>query len=819
YELAGSPEDELRVLEAVKQYQALSGRTQNRYFELLLARNPQRLVQLSSEPSGRGDAAVNFIVAHADAALALPAVATRGASEAPVWRPAYTALVGLYFANSSAQIQGAFRTALAEASIGERLARPVDRKQSLAGDVWFYYGSRYGEYLGVTKKGDPEDYLPAELEHTPTRAAAYFTTALYYEDAGDLNRAVSDYQHVADLDSGRIDVHNRLAGIYWKQKHPDEASSEWRRALQLLKVQVTTEKTQETFWGDFAATVSNLASHQLLTQLQPEISEILHDYVKRNGSYRLQPLLESLLPRMESPGAASALLLDLSADTAEKLSFLRQYAGADTRLKLDREPIFQRLLGLAQDAAQKSEGVAHEYAQQEFESLQVQWLQYLLEKKQFDRVRSELASLPQSTWQRKAELVSIQLKVAAQAGGLDAILDGYRADVDHAPSAELLRKAATEFQQTGDQQSARKVLEFVFTREIDQHNLTAANMLGLAEIRIQSGDLESGVALLRRMTLVVGNPFETQDAAAALLVRTGHPAQGATFLDELVKAVPWNAQYRGRLAQAQVAAGENVDAARKQLAAIASDRYVAYEDRVAFGDGISGAVPGSLGSGELDFLAQGGGSAGNVNPDQPFFFFARVKAARTLPAKERVRLLRAALEDNPSGEAARVPLLKAASEAGDYHLSIAAMKPYLSAGNLENALNANLGTEDETQAEDQPSPGDDTSRLFARLPLKERAEISRELGTAFQNIKSLTQALPYLQRAYRLETDAGLKAQINKQVQQIRFTQRRQAANRARQPEIHSDLEQQHVVRPRLPEQAASSAPRTVAQLPKGGAR
>ncbi|HEU4416167.1 MAG TPA: hypothetical protein VFT65_15370, partial [Candidatus Angelobacter sp.] len=47
YELAGSPEDELRVLEAVKQYQALSGRTQNRYFELLLARNPQRLVQLS----------------------------------------------------------------------------------------------------------------------------------------------------------------------------------------------------------------------------------------------------------------------------------------------------------------------------------------------------------------------------------------------------------------------------------------------------------------------------------------------------------------------------------------------------------------------------------------------------------------------------------------------------------------------------------------------------------------------------------------------------------------------------------------------------
>jgi len=36
-------------------------------------------------------------------------------------------------------------------------------------------------------------------------------------------------------------------------------------------------------------------------------------------------------------------------------------------------------------------------------------------------------------------------------------------------------------------------------------------MLGLADIRIQAGDLEGGVNLLRRMTLVVGNPFETQD--------------------------------------------------------------------------------------------------------------------------------------------------------------------------------------------------------------------------------------------------------------------------------------------------------------------
>src|SRR4029077_5457246 len=345
---------------------------------------------------------------------------------------------------------------------------------------------------------------------------------------------------------------------------------------------------------------------------------------------RLQPLLRSTLPRLESPGAASAMLLDLSSDAPEKLSFLRQFTSERSGLKIDQEPIYRRMLELAQDAAQKAEGMAREYSQQEFEGLQMQWLQYLLENKQYDRLRTELAALPKSMWERRTDLVPIQLKLAAQTGGLDSIIDGYRTDAVHAPSAEVLRKTATELQQAGDKQSARKILEFVFTREIEDRNLTAANMLGLADIRIQAGDLEGGLALLKRMTLVVGNPFETQDAAAALLVRTGHPAQAISFLEELVKAVPWNAQYRGRLAQAQIAANQNVEAARKELIAVVSDRFVAYEDRIAFAEGLEGAAPGSLGSAELDYLAHGAGAAGNISPDQPFFFAARIKAAKSL---------------------------------------------------------------------------------------------------------------------------------------------------------------------------------------------
>ena len=447
------------------------------------------------------------------------------------------------------------------------------------------------------------------------------------------------------------------------------------------------------------------------------------------------------------------------------------------------------------------------------------WLQFLLDGKQYDRVRSGLSELPRSMWERQTQLFQVQLKMAAQSGGLDAIVDSYSADPEHAPSAEVLRKTATELQQDGDKQSARKILEFVFTREIENRNLTAANMLGLADIRLQAGDLEGGMALLRRMTLVVGDPFETQDQAAALLMRAGHPAEAMLFLEELAKAVPWNADYRVRLAQARIAAKQNVDAANvdaanKDLVAVASAAGVTYETRLSAARSLSGAPP-ELGSKELNLMVEGQTASAN-DANQPYFFAARLKAAETLPAAARIGLLRAALEDNPAGEAARVPLLKAATETGDYYLAIATMKPYLAGGNLESAFDNQQAPEEEEEPVAEDWRTEHSVRAFAKLPAKERAEISRDLGIAFEKTNALAQALPYLRKAYRLETDPAAKTQINKEVQQIRLVQRRRAANRVRQPDVHSELEQEHVVRPRLPEPALSTPPGPQSPTRKG---
>lgn len=810
FNLAGSPDDELRVLRKID---AISPINEDRYYELLLAKAPQQLESYAAVKYRR-DAVANFLLTHSDANRTLAAIHAGRLERPAVWDSSYTSLVGLYFNDASSQIQQAFQTALADGTIGDRLSKPAGRDQALAGDIWFYYGSRYGEYLGATKKGDPEDFLPAQMERTPAGPAAYFNTALYYDDAGDLPRAMADYQHVMELAPQRIDVHNRMAAIYWKQKQNDQAVAEWKRVLEMLKVQASRGGV-ETFWGDYSATVANLATRHLLGQFQADVNQILHSYVKANGTYRATALLRSTLPRLESKSAATALVLELGNDAPEKLSFLREILDSTTDLRLDPEPVYARVLGLAREHAEKSEGGEHEYAQSDFEALQVGWLQYLFKTKQHDRVRDELKALPASTWEsRQADLVPLQLRVAALNNTLEAIVDGYRADLEHAPPNETLRKAAMELQQSGDKPSARKLLELVFAREIENHNLTAPNMLGLADIRIQSGDLESGVGLLRRMALVVGNPFETQDPAAALLMRTGHPAEAVAFLDELVKAVPWNADYRLRLAQAQMAAGQNSDAARKDLATVASTSTVTYETRMNAARALQGGSTSDLGSRELNLMA----SSGPISPgdgNQPFFSAARVKAAESLPASLRIVLLRAALEDDPSNDAARVPLLKAAAASGDYELAVAVMKPYLQNSTFDAAFRGRSGAEEDDDLEPEAS-GDGSLRDFMKLPAKEWAEINRDLGQAFVRTGSPEQGIVYLSRAYKLEADAAIKQQINKEVQQLRAAQRRRATNLARQPIIRTELEQQHVVRPRVPEPASSGPPRNVEPARKG---
>jgi hypothetical protein len=159
--------------------------------------------------------------------------------------------------------------------------------------------------------------------------------------------------------------------------------------------------------------------------------------------------------------------------------------------------------------------------------------------------------------------------------------------------------------------------------------------------------------------------------------------------------------------------------------------------------------------------------------------------------------------------------LQAASEAGDYHLALADMRPLMSGMDWQNFINA-----ERQFGEGNPYPAlreENSPRLFANLTPRETAEIARELATAYEKTGSQSEALPYLQRAYRLEADTKLKSQLNREVQQIQAALRRSAINQTRRPVIHSALEQENLVRPRLPEQTRAIQAGPKDHVRKGG--
>ena len=148
-------------------------------------------------------------------------------------------------------------------------------------------------------------------------------------------------------------------------------------------------------------------------------------------------------------------------------------------------------------------------------------------------------------------------------GKLEPILK--RDDIE----SEQLKQAAANLRLAGDAASARRLLEVLYTRELDGNNLDPSNFLGLAEVRLESNDAAGALALLRRMTLVAGEPFETLTLAAELLGRFNRKTEALEFWEARAKAAPWDHDTAIQLAIAKSDAG-----ALRRLAANNQARYV-----------------------------------------------------------------------------------------------------------------------------------------------------------------------------------------------------------------------------------------------------
>ena len=819
YSSAGDTPNELRLLASA--FALTSGMDQShqqRYFQLLLERNPDQLVAIASAWHSVGEQATEFALSNGGASLAHAVVQARARIRTPVWSKSYNALVGLYFNENSLEVRNAFVGALGDATVGERVSSRVDRSQQLAGGNWFYYGSRYGEYLGSARQGNAEDFLAAGLEESPVTAANYLTVADYYMGAGDTKRAIQEYEHTLDLDPTRVDAHDDLALAHYKQGDHAGALAQWKLALAQLLRDINNAQVPETFWQDFGRTCDQMRTRHLFADLKPDAETIIRTYLRHNGNWRSNGVLQPAYAAAGDPAAATQWLVDLSSSAADSAQVLGDVADANWIPLAQRAPIYQRVLDLKAAAMAGLAGAAHDSAQQDLAGWQMRWISYLVKTKQYQQAADAIAALPGETrTAQSAALVPLDLRSAAQLGTLDARIGSYRAVPETVPSSDLLRTAAKQLFEAGDKQSARKILEFVFTREIDEHQLVASNFLGLAELRIASGDMPGALDLLRRMAAVVGNPFENLGPAAALLEKTGHKAEAIEFLDRLVKSSPWDPSYQLRLAKVKLASGEDPASAETALAAIASGSNNAYGIRSQAATSLAGKSQSDLGSGELNFLAGNTGGASAASADKFYFYEARTKAAQAVSDPQvKMDLLSHCTVDFPRRDEARLPIFHAAVGLHKDALALAVIQPL-----FQQFAQAYIAAREEKQiVSDGTTSDDDDEQVWVattvaqKLTRSQQIQVAQELGEILLHLKRAPEALAYFQTARRLETAAANRRLLGKKIADVKVQLRIQEQNAARQPILHEALEQDRIVRPRLIARAKPSSP-----VSKGGVR
>lgn len=823
YRSAGDEQSEIRTLSTVFYANMLDPNRQQRYFHLLLEKQPQELVRIAAVwNSASSEPAADYAIEHGDAALAHAVVQARSKSRAPVWGSAYNALVGLYFSEPTPEINNSFLAAIGDDPISVRLAKPVDRAKQLAGNTWFYYGSRYGEYAGISKLRNPDDFLPAILEESPASGSGYLMLADYYSGAGDTKKAIADYDRTLELSPERPDIYDKLAVSYYRQGDRAAALAQWKQAFAVLTKQLNSARVPESFWRDFGRTCDQLHSRHLFAELKPDADAIVRTYLRHNGTWLSNAVIHSAYAAQPDAASATAWLLDVSSSASDPARVLGDLTDAPWIPVAQRAPIYQRILELKEAEVGKLEGVERDNAQQELESWQVRWIQYLVRARRYPEAAAAIAALPQETREsQKNSVIPLELEVAAQLETLGAKLAGYRAEPPSAPPGDLLRNAAHNLFESGDKQSARKILELVFAREIEDHRLIAANFLGLAEIRLASGDTPGALDLLRRLVVAVGSPFENLDPAAALLEKTGHNAEAIEFLGQLVKSAPWEPSYRLRLAKAKLAVGSDTANATAALVQVAATPATSYDLRLKASATLAGQAHPDLGSGELNLLA-GTGPIAAGNADRFYYYEARIKAAQqTSDTQAKVQLLSHCVIDFPRRDAARVPLFEASIAGHSDNYALGIIEPLFETQFLRNQPSTAENEEEEivsSGSEDEETPLESNIRGAAdeQLSRTQQARVAEMIADTMTRLERYNDALSYYQTARNLQTAASPRQSLARRIAEMKLILRIEHENTAREPILHEALEQDRVVRPRL---AARAAPASKNALPKGGVK
>jgi cellulose synthase operon protein C len=773
YRASGNTGAELRVLQRWHARSLLTGATFDRY-ALLLSVQPQRTIAAITQDKRpeSGNGLVNYTLSRGSAALAQQAITARGAVLAnPLWTQAYTSLAGLYFTSNAAPVNAAFNNILGDMTIGSRVGKPLDRDKQLAGDQWFYYGGRYGEYLSAIKQPGADDYLPAPIEATPGQSQAYFDLAEYHRESGNPTAAAADYRNALELRPTRADVHDRLAVIAAQAGRAGEAAAEWKLALAALTNMMNRSAVPQQFWQDLNQTIRHAGDARMIPALRPDLDTLLTTYVRRNGAYQFDAVADNLVNASPDAGIGLTWILDLSKSASDQVRFLSVLLDRDWVTPAQKDSLYARIVEAAQAQAAQKFGDEQLNARRELWNWQLAWADNLYDLRQTGRAAQLLAQIPvEARIAYQERIVSLEIRLAVRSNSLAKQLAQYEEPVP----IDSLRAAAAELQRESNPAPARRVLEYVYLHELNVGRLDMSNFLGLAEVRLGDNDVPAAVQLLRRMALVSPPPheggfFDELEPAASLLEQNGHPKEAGEFLTAWVKAEPWSSAAKMRLATVQGSVPALTEVATSQQADYATRLNAARAIRALKGDPLTAADPELIAISSQQLPA-------DVQTASPYASNLRAAVAsiqRDPATQERLLLAVAAVDVDTS----RLPIFKAA---------LAARHDPLAAAIGRSMLPAYLRDQNEVQ----PNAADTFLKF---LPGPDRLTVARGLGEVNQRLGNAKAALRFYLIAQQIQASDPVKRSADTLRAQLDLELR----NAARRPLVSNNIDQDHLVRPR----------------------
>jgi hypothetical protein len=745
FHASGDEAQEFRLLQTRFQRNAAIPQL-DRYLTLLYARDPRQAIELARTGSGANvrNASATKVLEHGDPQLTRDAMQARGSGISVVWTRAYTGLAGLYLADNSPQVNDAFLAALDSGTVGQRLGKQLDRQAQLAGDIWFYYGQRYGEYLDLLKAPNAEDYLPSGIEEKPASAGGFVTLADYYADKNNAAAALADYDHALELDRGLVYPSTGAAAILWKQGRRDEAVARWKLALAACE---KYGSNLQVAGPELDRALESLKEAGAYGMVAAEAERALRAYVHSNGA-----MVDPRALQVAAELAGLPKVVELAAAAPDELTLLGSFVHASWVQDKDRDGIYGKILELAQRHVAENFGEARTQAEGALRQWRIQYATFLLDMHQAARAEGILAAIGTNAF-GPSDIGPLEIRAAVLGGKLDALLDRYRREPEKAPIDQTLLTSAAELraENVENANASRRLLEFTYLRQLDADNPAPAAFLGLAGVRLEQNNVAAALALLRRMNLIAGEPFENLMPSARLLESTAHAAEANEFVATRLRAVPWD--FDARLMSARLT---RVPAT---LAAIGRDPHAPYAVRAA----ATGADPVAA-------------------------------ALRTTDAAARLRALLDVVAASPDDSAARVAVFRAALDAKRDQLAISAIAPLL------QALPRPRYQPEEGDQDMSPTIPTRAARprqLF--LPAiamddAHRAAVAGDLAAAHERLGELAQAASYYAIAGQWDSAAKWKPEADRVNAEIS----RLNANAGRRPEIKVALEQSHAVRPQI---------------------